>query len=105
MILQELTKNLILSDNQKAVLLISFISATPMQAYETIIGNLGLISSRNILFRLGMINVTSNQLTITDLGKDELVNNNLIDENDQLTDDGRKLLSKIIPKDQEESYQ
>ena len=93
-----------LLDNQKLLLLIVKVSATPEQAFETIIGNDNLIAARNTLQKLNYISINNNQITLTDEGTSALTEFNLIDESGNLTDDGQKLISVIpnAPKSQQQ---
>lgn len=107
--LNEIAGNLLLSDNQKTILIVASISSTPTQAYEFTIGNLGLVIARNLLAKLGLVSISANQMYITEKGNQELINNNLIDETGQITDDARNLLkNNNIPIDDSsfnQSYQ
>lgn len=106
-ILNELVdpNTLILSNTDKAVLASIFSSPTPELAFQNTNGSENLIVSRNRMNRFNLINVNTHQAVITNDGKTALIANNLIDEMDQLTDDGSKLVDsiKIISKPFKES--
>lgn len=96
-LLNELTdpNTIILSNTDKAVLASIFSSPTPELAFENTNGSENLIVSRNKLYKFTFIRLNSYQAITTDLGKTALVANNLIDETDQLTDEGAKLVNSI----------
>lgn len=101
--------NYALSDFQKEVLVLAAISATPKQAFDATIGNYNLISARNILFNIGMINVNNGELALTQKGQDAVISNNLIDDMNQPTEDSKLLLKnskvKVNPDESEDVSQ
>lgn len=84
-----------LIDTQKAVLIICAVSATPEQAYETTIGNTNLVSARNLLARLGYINIIQNRLELTNKGDEALIEYNLLDETGNPTETGNNILNAV----------
>ena len=83
-----------LTDTQKAVLIIVFMSVTPEQAYESTIGTRSVVNSRVILIKLGLLTSSGpHKLFLTELGEKELVNYNLIDEQGELTELGSTILA------------
>ena len=87
--------NNVLSSFQKEILLIGAISATPTQAYDATIGNLNLVTARDLLARLGYINVMNNELTLSPKGDDAVIRNNLMNDDRTPTDDGLALLKNV----------
>lgn len=101
-LLKELMDNgyINLIDTQKTVLAICAVSATPEQAYETTIGNPNLVSARNLLLKLGYINMNQNQLALTEKGQNALVEYNLIDDVGELTTTGQNYLNAVTTSQQ-----
>ena len=85
----------ILSKTDKMILATIQSSPTPELAYENTNGNTSYIVSRNKLYRFGFIQMNTHQCIITDNGKQALITNNLIDENDQLTDEAVELINSM----------
>lgn len=81
-----------LTDTQKAVLLTVFVSQTPQLAYEAATGSAHIIESRNFLSKNSLISMSADGIKITGAGLDALVANGLIDDMEQTTELGQKLL-------------
>lgn len=87
--------NINLTDSEKYVLIIGAVSQTPEQAYAATVGLQNLVISRNILGKLGFINITDNKLNLTDKGRDSLVAFNLVDDSNQPTETGNLIINKF----------
>lgn len=85
----------ILTNTQKAVLGIAFNSPTPEVAFEQANGTPALITARNILERLGLVNATNNTLVLTPSGQQAVVNNNIADESGAITPEGEALINAV----------
>lgn len=85
-------RNLRLTDIQKAVLLTVFVAQTPQLAFEATTGSEHIIQSRDFLAQNSLITLSSNAAKITSFGLDTLIANGLIDEMEQVTELGQKLL-------------
>ena len=81
-----------LSDIQKLILLMAHTAATPRLAREFINGKIHFIQAADFLSRYNMIQLTESELSITEIGKNQLIQYNLIDDTDELTDEGQNLL-------------
>lgn len=83
-----------LTDTQKLVLVNVYAAATPEMAYDTVTGAPNTVAARNQLRSAGLIVVDdqNSRAGVTDQGQEALVNNNLIDESGQLTEEGNNLL-------------
>ncbi|WAX21731.1 hypothetical protein [Stenotrophomonas phage RAS14] len=83
-----------LTDTQKLVLVNVYAAATPEMAYDTVAGAPNTVAARNQLRSAGLIVVDdqNSRAGVTDQGQEALVNNNLIDESGQLTEEGNNLL-------------
>lgn len=80
-----------LTDHQKKVMTTIVASETPVVAGERISGNVNIVAARDILVDLGLITYDENKgATITDSGKQVMIDHALIDENGELTEDGLK---------------
>lgn len=81
-----------LTDTQKAVLLTIFSAQTPQLAFEAATGSEHIIQSREFLSKNSLIVVSSDGAKITGSGFEALIANGLIDEMEQVTELGQKLL-------------
>lgn len=79
-----------LSGTQKAVLTKIIASSTEEQAYEQISDGRNLVAARDILKKLGLIEFEEGSATVTDTGKQVMKDENLLDDSDQLTDEGQQ---------------
>lgn len=87
--------NIRLSDIQKEVM--ATVQASPNEtvaAEEILNGGQNYVGAKDVLVKLGLLNFYDNQATITDDGKDMMRKLNLIDDSDQLTDEGQKHVNK-----------
>jgi hypothetical protein len=89
--LQEIT-SLRLTEVQRLVLLSIFTSPTESLSKEFISGKLNLVEAAEFLLKYNLISQTPEGFITTERGKQELIQYNLIDESDQLTEDGQALL-------------
>jgi hypothetical protein len=89
-ILNEVTTLTRPTDNQKAVLAKITAAATPQLATADISDTPNLVAARDMLDRLGLIDIDDEGAHITDLGREVMVNQNLATADGQLTDDGQK---------------
>lgn len=64
----------------------------PTLAAEQLSGNRNLISARNILMNLHAITYSDTSATLTDIGIQLAKDHNIIDDMEELTDEGNKLL-------------
>lgn len=78
------------TDNQKAVLAKIVAAATPQLAAADISDTPNLVAARDMLDKLGLIDIDDEGAHITDLGNEVLVNQNLATPDGQLTTDGQK---------------
>lgn len=85
-----------LTDTQKSVLVSIYAAPTAETAYDTTTGSENVIQARQQLRGMGLINVddSGQRAGITDAGQEMLVNNNLIDETGQLTDEGTGMVDQ-----------
>ncbi len=90
--LENIEKDFLLTDTQKAILLLTHISETPQQAFETTSGTENSTRSRNLLQNLGMVTKDNKKLFLTKKGDDLLINYNLIDDMGELTELGIEIL-------------
>lgn len=84
-----------LTATQKGVLAILHNSPTPESAFEAINGSPTLITARNLLERLGLIQVGGNRAVLTHTGRQAVIANNIADQTGQITDDGAALIDAI----------
>jgi hypothetical protein len=84
-----------LTATQKGILAILHNSPTPQAAYDAINGNPTLVTSRNVLVRLGLISIVGNQAMLTQGGQQAVAANNLADETGQMTEEGTALIDQI----------
>ncbi len=84
-----------LTDTQKLVLLNVYASPTPETAYDTVTGSPNLVAARNQLRNAGLIVVDdqNSRAGVTDQGQEALINNNLIDETGEVTEEGDAMLN------------
>lgn len=77
------------SDNQKRVLAKIAASPTSTVAAEEISGNQNMVAARDMLMKLGLITLNNGEAALTDRGAQVAVDENLIDDNGQLTKTGQ----------------
>jgi hypothetical protein len=85
----------ILTDTQKGVLAVIYNTPTPETAFYTTTGNQALVTARNILERLGMIQVGGNRAVLTPIGRDAVIANNITDTTGELTEEGTALIDAV----------
>lgn len=78
------------TDNQKAVLAKITAAATPQLAAADISDTPNLVAARDMLDKLGLIELDNEGAHVTDLGREVMVNQNLATPDGQLTDDGQR---------------
>jgi hypothetical protein len=83
-------KTVRLTDNQKRVMTMIISSATEKLAAENISAGRQLITARDILAKLGLIEFRDGYAALTPEGEKLLKDYNLIDEMGELTDEGIK---------------
>lgn len=88
-------QGVMLTATQKAILAILYNSPSPETAFEAINGSPTLITARNLLERLQLIQVAGNKAVLTDAGRGAVVSNGLVDEQGQLTDLGAGLIEEV----------
>ena len=88
-----------LSDMQKSVLSKIIGSATPETAIEEISDGRNMVANRDILIDLKLIQTTEKDAVVTDAGKEVMRDENLIDDSDQLTQDGQQYSQAKDPND------
>jgi hypothetical protein len=79
------------TQNQSAVLAKIVGAATPKIAAAEISDNANLAAARDMLQKMGLIKLDDTGATVTDSGKEVMVNHNLADSSGGLTPDGQKL--------------
>lgn len=89
------TQGVMLTSTQKGILAIIYNSPSPQTAFEAINGTPALITARNLLERLGLIQVANNQAVLTPEGSAAVVSNGIADEQGQLTELGAGLIEEI----------
>jgi len=99
-----------LSDFQKKVLTIIKSAPTPQVAQEELQNQPpeernNIIGARDMLQKLGMIEVTQDALTITPAGEKVMQDEYLVDEMGELTDEARKFLDDASGNDEAEAQQ
>lgn len=87
---KQLLSTIHLSDIQKVILAKIVAAATDQVALEEISKGRNLVANRNILSKLGLINVTNNQASLTDNGIQIMKKENIIGDDNTLTDEGSK---------------
>jgi predicted transcriptional regulator len=85
----KLLQTMKLTDTQKQVLCKIVASPTELTALESIKGN-NMVEAKNMLLDLGLITFDDNEISITEQGLQLMRDYNLIDQQDQLTDEGSK---------------
>lgn len=86
-------KNAIISPTtaQKTVLCKTKAAPTPQVAAREISRGQNLLAARDMLVRLGLLTVEDNEANVTAEGEEVMRNQNLLDENGELTPEGAKL--------------
>ena len=84
-----------LTATQKGILAILHNAPTPEAAFESINGAPALITARNLLERLGLIQVAGIRAALTQAGQQAVTANNIVDETGQITDEGSALIDAI----------
>ena len=84
-----------LTATQKGILAILHNAPTAEAAYEATNGSPSLVTARNLLERLGLIQVAGVQAALTDAGRQAVMANNITDETGQITDEGSALIDAI----------
>lgn len=81
-----------LTDNQKKVLTRILNAPTEQLGYEAVTTEKKAITAGNILSKLGLLTLdaANNKAIVTDAGKEVMRNENLIDDSDELTDEGNE---------------
>ncbi len=83
--------NIRLSQAQKYVLTkLVLPNTTPLTSYESVSTGKNVVANRNILVKLGMVQVGDNEARITEKGMSALKNENLIDDSGALTPQGEE---------------
>lgn len=91
-LIQEIQNTMLqLTDIQKYILIVVGLSPTSETAYENTEGDIGLVTSRNLLQKFGYITLTETQCMLTNLGNEALRSFNLLDDSGQITETGRKI--------------
>lgn len=88
-------QSVMLTVTQKAILAVIYNAPTPEVAFASTNGTSALVTARNLLERLGLIQVAGNKAGLTDSGKQAVAANNIADETGQLTDDGAALIDTL----------
>lgn len=88
-------KSVMLTVTQKSILAALYNSPTPEAAFEAINGTTMLITARNLLERLGLIQVVGNKAGLTDMGREAVIANNIADETGKLTDEGTAMIDSL----------
>ena len=78
------------TDNQKAVLAKIAAAATPQLAVADISDTPNLVAARDMLAKMGLIDIDDEGAHLTDLGREVMTNQNLATPDGTLTDDGQK---------------
>lgn len=82
----------LLTDTQKAVLIITHVATSPKMAYADTNISENLVKARQGLSKMGMVVLGNSALAITEHGNSMLKYHNLIDDAGELTEDGRATL-------------
>lgn len=77
--------------NQKRVLAKIVAAPTATVAAEEISKDANIVSARNMLMKLGMINFANNEASLTQQGTQVATEENIIDQGGQLTPQGQEL--------------
>lgn len=84
-----------LNDTQMAVLLMTKISSSPQMAYANTNEAENLVTAREILAKMQLVQFGNNMLILTDAGENMLTYHDLVDETGMVTDEGNQLLDRI----------
>lgn len=84
---EAISKNL--SDFQKGLLISVIQSATPEQAYQSVVGSQLSLSALYQLQIMGLVVLHGKSVGVTTTGRQMAIQNNLIDANGQITDEGK----------------
>lgn len=88
--------NIKLTETQKKVLCNIYMAATPKLAYDYTVGDQYKASSREFLIVNSFVRKSSsNELALTNVGYDMLVESGIIDETGELTDYGNQLFDNF----------
>ena len=79
------------TQNQKQVIAKIAASPTPQVAAGEISSNVNIVAARNQLMNLGIVAFADNQATLTALGGQIAVEEDIVDQSGQLTANGQKL--------------
>lgn len=79
------------TNHQKQVLTKIIAAATPQLAATEVSKGRQLVAARDMLIKLGLIKIDDNKAEVTDLGKEVMTNQNLIDNMGSLTPEGEKI--------------
>lgn len=90
--LENIENTYLLTDTQKAILILTHVSETPEQAYEVTSGTETSIRARNMLQNIGMIDKSHKKLFLTKSGDETLIKFNLIDSVGELTELGKDII-------------
>lgn len=80
-----------LTSNQKRVIAKILAAPTPSVAGEEISGDQNLVGARDQLAKIGAIQFIGGEATLTDVGERLAREDNIVDDNGELTSDGEKL--------------
>jgi hypothetical protein len=83
-----------LSKAQQAVLAIVAGSSTPKLAQNAISNNINIKVAAKMLGDLGVLKRTPEGLILTDLGNQQLISYNIVDDSGNLTEIGKKLIDE-----------
>jgi len=87
----QILTNIRLSHAQKFVLAkLSLPESTPLTAYSSISNDKNVVANRDVLVKLGMVQVGENEAAITEKGKDAMRNEGLTNDTGNLTDLGEQ---------------
>lgn len=75
---------------QKQVLCMIASAPTPESAAVNISKGPKLVTARDMLAKIGLIKINSNEAALTEQGKQIMINQNLMDETGSLTPEGQK---------------
>jgi hypothetical protein len=87
---RQILSNIHLSDNQKIVMTKIIAAGSPQIAYETVSTGQNIIVARDTLIKLGLLQLAESTVEITEDGMTIMRDANLLDEGDQLTEEGQK---------------
>jgi hypothetical protein len=88
--------NIKLTETQKKVLCNIYMAATPKLAYDYTVGDQYKVSAREFLIVNSFVRKSSsNELALTNIGYDMLVESGIIDETGELTDYGNQLFDNL----------